>query len=37
MSKLISKSDVDKFNNDGAIFLKKKFDLKWIEILKKGI
>ena len=37
MSKLISKSDIDKFNKDGAIFLKSKFDLKWIEKLKKGI
>ena len=37
MSKLISKSNIDKFNKDGAIFLKSKFDLKWIEKLKKGI
>ena len=37
MSKLISKSEIEKFNKDGAIFLKNKFDIKWIEKLKKGI
>ena len=31
MSKLISKSEIDKFNKDGAIFLKSKFDLKELE------
>ena len=34
MPKLVTKSDIEKFNNDGAIFLKNKFDVKWIEILK---
>ena len=37
MSKLISKSEIEKFNKDGAVFLKKKFDIKSIEKLKKGI
>ena len=37
MSTLISKADVEKFNQDGAIFLKNIFDIKWIEILKRGI
>jgi hypothetical protein len=37
MSKLISKSEIEKFNKDGAVFLKNKFDIKWIEKLKKGI
>ncbi len=37
MTKLISKEEIEKFNKDGAIFLKNKFDIKWIEKLKKGI
>ena len=37
MSKLISKSEIEKFNKYGAVFLKNKFDIKWIEKLKKGI
>jgi len=37
MAKLISKEEIEKFNKDGAIFLKNKFDIKWIEKLKKGI
>jgi len=37
MSKLVSKTEIEKFNNDGAVFLKNKFDIKWIEKLKKGI
>jgi len=37
MTKFISKEEIEKFNKDGAIFLKNKFDIKWIEKLKKGI
>ncbi len=37
MVKLISKEEVEKYNEDGVIFLKNKFDIKWIENLKKGI
>ena len=37
MSKIISKIDIEKYKLDGAIFLKNKFDIKWIEKLKKGI
>ncbi len=37
MTSLISKKEIEKYNQDGAIFLKKKFDIKWIEKLKKGI
>jgi len=37
MVKLISKEEVEKYNEDGVIFLKNKFDIKWIEKLKKGI
>ena len=37
MSVLVSKAEIEKFNQDGAVFLKDKFDIKWIEILKKGI
>ena len=37
MTKLVSKDEIEKFNKDGAVFLKNKFDIKWIEKLKKGI
>ena len=37
MGTLVSKNEIEKFNQDGAIFLKNKFDIKWIEKLKKGI
>ncbi len=37
MKKLISKDEVKKFKKDGAVFLSKKFDIYWIEKLKKGI
>ena len=37
MAALISKVEIEKFNQDGAIFLKNKFDIKWIEKLKEGI
>ena len=35
MSSIVSKSEIEKYNNDGAVFLKNKFDIKWIEKLKK--
>ena len=37
MSKLVSQLEIENFNKDGAVFLKNKFDIKWIEKLKKGI
>ena len=37
MSKFVSQLEIEKFNKDGAVFLKNKFDIKWIEKLKKGI
>ena len=37
MKGIVSKSDIETYNKDGAIFLKKKFDKIWIEKLKKGI
>ena len=37
MNKILSNSEITQFKNDGAIFLKDKFDIKWIEKLKKGI
>ena len=30
MSKLVSQLEIEKFNKDGAVFLKNKFDIKWI-------
>ena len=37
MDKILTNSEITQFKNDGAIFLKDKFDIKWIEKLKKGI
>jgi len=37
MTKLISNEEIEKFNKEGAIFLKNKFDNIWVEKLKKGI
>ena len=37
MSSFVSKTEIEKYINDGAVFLKNKFDIKWIEKLKKGI
>ena len=37
MSKLVSENEIDKFKKDGAVLLKNKFDVTWIEKLKKGI
>ena len=37
MKKYLTKENIKKFNDEGAIFLKKKFDITWINKLKKGI
>ena len=37
MKKILSQLEIDKFKQDGAIFLKNKFDLSWINKLQKGI
>ena len=37
MSEFLTKNQINQFNKDGAIFLKGKFDVKWIEKLRKGI
>ena len=36
MSKLVSEI-INKFKNDGAVLLKNKFDITWIEKLKKEL
>jgi ectoine hydroxylase-related dioxygenase (phytanoyl-CoA dioxygenase family) len=37
MIKYLTKENIKQFKEDGAIFLKGKFDVKWIEKLQKGI
>ena len=37
MNKILSDTEINNFKKDGAIFIKGKFDLSWIEKLKKGI
>ena len=37
MKKILSQLEINKFNQDGAIFLKNKFDVSWINKLQKGI
>ena len=37
MDKILTNNEINQFKNDGAIFLKDKFDVRWIEKLKKGI
>ena len=37
MNEFLTRSEIYQFNKDGAIFIKGKFDVKWIEKLKKGI
>ena len=37
MSEFLTNSEINQFNKDGAIFLKGKFEVNWIEKLKKGI
>ena len=37
MNEFLSNNEINQFKKDGAIFIKGKFDLSWIEKLKKGI
>ncbi len=37
MAEFLTKNEINQFKNDGAIFLKGKFDLTWIEKLKKEL
>ena len=37
MSKILTENEIKKFKEDGAIFLKNKFDISWINKLKTGI
>ena len=37
MNKILTPNEINQFKTDGAIFLKGKFDKKWIEKLKDGI
>ena len=37
MNKILKANEIKQFQRDGAIFLKNKFDLKWINKLQKGI
>ena len=37
MDKILTNDEINQFKNEGAIFLKDKFDIQWIEKLKKGI
>ena len=34
MNKILTSNEITKFKKDGAVFLKGKFDKKWIEKLK---
>ena len=37
MKNLLTEKEINQFQKNGAIFIKGKFDLKWIEKLKIGI
>ena len=37
MKTIISKQEIEQFKQDGAVFLKGKFDIEWITKLQKGI
>ena len=37
MKKLLTKKEINNFQDDGAAVLRKKFDIRWIKELKKGI
>ena len=37
MKKLLTTKEINNFKTDGAIVLRKKFDISWIEKLKRGI
>ena len=34
---MLSQSEINQFNKDGAVLIKGKFDIEWIEKLRKGI
>ena len=33
----VSERDVESYQNDGAVLLKNVFDLKWIEMVRRGV
>ena len=37
MNKILSQNEIQQFREEGAVFLKNKFDISWINKLKKGI
>ena len=37
MNEFLTNNEISQFKQDGAIFIKGKFDHSWIEKLKKGI
>ena len=37
MTKLLTAKEIENYKTDGAIVLRKKFDIDWIEKLKAGI
>ena len=37
MNKILTPNEINQFKTDGAIFLKGKFDINWINKLQKGI
>ena len=37
MNKILTNTEINNFKNDGALFLKAKFDIRWIKKLEKGI
>ena len=37
MNKILSENEIQQFRDEGAVFLKNKFNINWINKLKKGI
>ena len=37
MNKILTDTEINNFKNDGAVFLKRKFDVSWIKKLQTGI
>ena len=37
MHKILSKNEIKQFREEGAVFLKNKFDIIWINKLRNGI
>ena len=37
MSQILNDNEIELFKRDGAVFLRNKFDIKWIELLRSGI